>query len=262
MREWHQTYADDGLVIIGVHTPEFSYEKDIDNVAEALVRLDVPYPVAIDNNWQTWRSYNNRYWPAKYFIDAEGNVRYTHFGEGDYEESELVIQQLLAEAGIETDEELTAEEAVPITIDQTPELYIGYGRQEAFVSPEPLVRDEAATYTKPDEIPLHRFAVSGRWVFRREHAEALEAGNELTLHFSGRDVYLVFDFVDEPGSVRITLSDPQIEYLSPDIDENGEILIDEATLYHLVSLDELQEATVTIEFLDPGLQVFAFTFGS
>ena len=97
MREWHQKYAEDGLVIIGVHTPEFSYEKDIGNVEEALVRLDVPYPVAIDNNWQTWRSYSNRYWPAKYIIDKAGNIRYIHIGEGAYEKQEEIIQALLVE---------------------------------------------------------------------------------------------------------------------------------------------------------------------
>jgi hypothetical protein len=140
-------------------------------------------------------------------------------------------------------------------------LYIGYGRQEAFVSLTPLVIDEAATYSIPDEIPLHHFSVSGRWVFRREHAESLEAGNLLTLHFNAKDVYLVF-VADQPGKIRVDLSDPQLKNSSPEIDENGEILIDEATLYHLVSLDGLMEGSLTIEFLDPGLQVFAFTFGS
>jgi cytochrome c biogenesis protein CcdA/thiol-disulfide isomerase/thioredoxin len=261
LTDWHAKYQDDGLVIVGVHTPEFAFEEETQNVVNAVNRFQIEYAVAQDNDYTTWRAYNNRFWPAKYFIDAEGIVRYVHFGEGEYEESELVIQQLLAEAGVVTDEALTIEEAVPITSGQTPELYIGYGRQEAFLSPTPLVIDAAATYTAPDEIPLHRFGVSGRWVFRREHAESLERGNQLTLHFNAKDVYLVLDS-ELPGRIRVSLPSPQLENQSPDIDENGEILIDQASLYHLVSLDGITEGTVTIEFLDPGLQVFAFTFGS
>ncbi len=261
LTDWHAKYQDVGLVIVGVHTPEFAFEEETQNVVNAVNRFQIEYAVAQDNDYTTWRAYNNRFWPAKYFIDAEGNVRYVHFGEGEYEESELVIQQLLAEAGMETDETLTREESVPISSGQTPELYIGYGRQEAFLSPTPLVIDKAATYTVPDEIPLHRFGVSGRWVFRREHAESLETGNQLTLHFNAKDVYLVFDS-KEPGRIRVSLSNSQVKNLSPVIDENGEILIDQATLYHLVSLDGIREETVSIEFLDPNLQVFAFTFGS
>jgi len=261
LTDWHTKYEDDGLVIVGVHTPEFAFEKETQNVVNAVNRFQIEYAVAQDNDYGTWRAFNNRFWPAKYFIDAEGNVRYVHFGEGEYEESELVIQQLLAEAGMDVDEDLTKEEAVPITGGQTPELYIGYGRQEAFISPTPLVIDETATYSTPQLIPLHHFAVSGRWVFRREHAESLEAGNQLILHFNAKDVYLVFDS-ELPGQIRVNLSDSLLENKSPEIGENGEILIDQATLYHLVSLDEITEGTVTIEFLDPGLQVFAFTFGS
>jgi cytochrome c biogenesis protein CcdA/thiol-disulfide isomerase/thioredoxin len=261
LTDWHAKYKDDGLVIIGVHTPEFAFEKETQNVVNAINRFKIEYAVAQDNDYITWRAYNNRYWPAKYFIDAQGYVRYVHFGEGEYEESELVIQQLLAEAGMKTDQALTREEAVPISREQTPELYIGYGRQEAFVSSTPLVIDEAATYTIPDEIPLHHFSVSGRWIFLREHAESLEAGNQLTLHFNAKDVYLVF-VAEQPGRIRVDLSNPQLKNSSPEIDENSEILIDEATLYHLVSLDGLMEGSLTIEFLDPGLQVFAFTFGS
>jgi cytochrome c biogenesis protein CcdA/thiol-disulfide isomerase/thioredoxin len=261
LTDWHAKYQDDGLVIVGVHTPEFAFEEETQNVVNAVNRFQIEYAVAQDNDYATWRAYNNRFWPAKYFIDVQGNVRYVHFGEGEYEESELVIRQLLAEAGMEIDEALTREEAVPISSGQTPELYIGYGRQEAFVSPTPLVIDEEATYSEPDRVPLHHFAVSGRWVFRREHAMSLEAGNQLTLHFNAKDVYLVLDS-ELPGRIRVNLPSPQLENKSPDIDENGEILIDQASLYHLVSLDGITEGTVTIDFLDPGLQVFAFTFGS
>jgi len=261
LTEWHRKYADDGLVIVGVHAPEFAFEQETKNVIDAAERFGIEYPIAQDNEFTTWRAYNNRYWPAKYFIDVEGNVRYVHFGEGEYEESELVIQQLLAEAGISTGEKLTTEQAVPITSAQTPELYVGYSRQEAFESLTPLVVDEAASYLMPDEISLDHFGVSGRWIFREEHAEALEKGNLLNLHFSAKDVYLVLD-APEPGRIRVSLSDTKLKNLSPEIDKNGEILIDEATLYHLVSLEEFTESIATIEFIDPGLQVFAFTFGS
>lgn len=261
LTEWYEKYKDDGLVIIGVHTPEFAFEKETDNVVAAAKRYNIEYPIAQDNDYGTWRAYNNRYWPAKYFIDAQGNVRYTHFGEGEYETSELVIQQLLAEAGAKVKEELTVESAVPITSLQTPELYVGYRRQAAFVSPEMVAMDQPAMYSIPDAVPLNRFAVSGNWVFTEEFAEPLNAGSRLMLHFQAKDVYLVMDS-ETPARIRVSLAKPKAKNLSPDINSQGEILVDGASLYHLASLEEFAEGWLEIEFLDLGAQVFAFTFGS
>jgi len=261
LNDWHAKYADDGLVIIGVHTPEFEFEKEFKNVTEAIERFGIKYAVVQDNDFKTWRAFNNRYWPAKYFIDAEGNVRYTHFGEGKYDESELVIRQLLAETGVDADEKFSELSDAPYSSEQTPETYVGYGRQVAFVSPEPLLNDQAGTYSLPVDIALHHFAVSGNWNFMEEYAEPLEAGSQMILHFFGKDVYLVMDSA-QPGRVRIDLLSQKVENLSPDITKNGEIVIDEARLYHLVSFDEPMEGTLVINYLDPNIQVFAFTFGS
>ena len=261
IKEWNEKYAEDGLVIIGVHAPEFAFEKDSVNVLEAVQRFGITYPVAQDNDFKTWRAFNNRYWPAKYFIDAEGNVRYTHFGEGQYAESELVIQQLLAETGVKVDNALTEEKAGSTLANQTPETYIGASRQTAFTSPEALLLNKASMYTIPASIPLHHFAVSGLWNFKKELAESQKAGNQLALHFFAKDVYLVLDSA-VPGKIGIEVQDPTVKNLSPELNGNNEISIDEARLYHLASFDSALEGTMVIDFLDPGIQAYAFTFGS
>ena len=261
IKEWHDKYAKDGLVIIGVHTPEFEFEKDTRNVEKAVERFSMKYPVAQDNDFKTWRAFNNRYWPAKYFIDSEGNVRYTHFGEGAYAESELVIQQLLAETGVVTGESISPEAENGFSNLQTPETYIGYSRQIAFVSPERLAPDEASKYTLPANIPLHRFAVSGNWIFSEEFAEASESGSQLILHFFAKDVYLVLDS-PKLGKIRIEIQGETARNLSEDLDQNNEITIDEARLYHLASFELPLEGTLVITYLDSGIQSYAFTFGS
>jgi len=261
IKEWHDKYAKDGLVIIGVHTPEFEFEKDTANVEKAVQRFELKYPVAQDNDFKTWRAFNNRYWPAKYFIDSEGNVRYAHFGEGAYAESELVIQQLLAEAGVETGEIISPETESGFSNTQTPETYIGYGRHVAFVSPERLAPDEASNYTMPANIPLHRFAVSGAWTFSEEFAEASEPGSQLALHFIAKDVYLVLDS-PKPGKIKVEIQGETARNLSEDLDQNNEIVIDEARLYHLASFELPLEGTLVITYLDAGIQSYAFTFGS
>lgn len=261
LNDWHAKYADDGLVIIGVHTPEFEFEKELGNVQEAVERFNIEYAVVQDNEFKTWRAFNNRYWPAKYVVDAEGNIRYTHFGEGKYDESELVIRQLLSEIGVDADEQFSELTAKPYSSEQTKETYVGYGRQAGFVSPEPLLFDAPGSYSIPAEIELHRFAVAGRWNFMNEFAEPLQAGAQLKLHFYGKNVFLVMDS-KQSAKIRVELLSPDTENMSPDLEALNEITIDEARLYHLVSMDKAQEGTLLIEFLDPEIQVFAFTFGS
>ena len=261
LRDWHDKYADDGLVIIGVHTPEFAFEEEIENVRDAVERFDLQYPIAQDNEYLTWRAFNNRYWPAKYFIDAQGNVRYTHFGEGDYEESELVIQQLLAEIGVESQEELSGPPEVRFSSRQTPETYIGYGRQASFASPEGVVKDAESSYSFPAQLDKDQFALSGRWTLTREYAQAGESGAQLRLHFYGKDVYLVMDSA-QPGMVNVTVENPEVANASDDIDSDGNIRVDGARLYHLASFNEALEGTLLMTFNDPGVQAFAFTFGS
>jgi len=262
LTDWYDKYADDGFVIIGVHTPEFAFEEYPENVQDAVERFDIEYPVAQDNEYQTWRAYNNRYWPAKYFIDAEGNIRYTHFGEGDYDVSELVIRQLLADIGVDADEELSGPADVEFMSEQTPEIYIGYSRQELFASPEEVVRNEQSSYSIPDELPRDNFAVSGQWTFHNEYAQVAESGAQMKLHFFAQDVYMVLDLADQPGTVTVEVLSPDKENLSEDLNEQNEILVDEARLYHLVSFDEPVEGELILTFNQPGLQTFTFTFGS
>jgi cytochrome c biogenesis protein CcdA/thiol-disulfide isomerase/thioredoxin len=261
IRDWHAKYADDGLVIIGVHTPEFAFEEEADNVQQALNRFDIQYAVAQDNDYQTWRAFNNRYWPAKYLIDAQGNVRYTHFGEGDYEETELAIQELLAESGIDARETLTSDTGPSTALGQTPETYVGYGRQSNFSSPESIVRDTASTYTLPDELDLHHFAVAGEWTFSSEYAQIETSGAQLELHFYGKDAYLVMDSAN-PAQVNVQVETADLSNMSEDVDENGNLIVDEARLYHLASFNQAVEATITLTFKEAGVQAFAFTFGS
>ena len=261
IRDWHAKYADNGLVIIGVHTPEFAFEEDPENVQQALERFDIQYAVAQDNDYQTWRAFNNRYWPAKYLIDAQGNVRYTHFGEGDYEETELVIQELLAESGMDAHETLTSDAGPSTALGQTPETYVGYGRQSNFSSPENVVRDAIGTYSLPDKLDLHHFAVAGEWTFTSEYAQAETSGAQLKLHFYGKDAYLVMDSAN-PAKVNVHIETADLGNLSEDIDENGNLVVSEARLYHLVSFNKAVGATIILTFNEPGLQAFAFTFGS
>jgi cytochrome c biogenesis protein CcdA/thiol-disulfide isomerase/thioredoxin len=259
--DWNTKYADDGLVIIGVHTPEFEFEKDPKNVLDAIDRFGIEYPVAQDNDFSTWRAFKNRYWPAKYFIDAQGNVRYTHFGEGKYEESELVIKQLLSEIGVESGQALTTVEQKNYSSDQTPEIYVGFGRQEAFSSPEEVQRLKTTRYSFPDELPLHQFALAGEWLVEKEYARAQEKGAQLEIHFSAKDVFLVMDNPD-PAEVNVKLLNSSLKNMSADLGANGSILVDGARLYHLVSLDQVENTTLVLTFGEPGIQAFAFTFGS
>jgi len=261
LTDWHDKYAEDGLVILGVHTPEFEFEKDTKNVADALDRFGIEYPVAQDNDYKTWRAYSNRYWPAKYIVDADGNLRYYHFGEGEYEETELVIQKLLAEIGVDSSENLTEKIDKNYSTDQTPETYLGYGRQVAFASPENAASQASSTYSIPEELALHKFALEGDWTINREHIRADASGVELKLHFFAKDVYLVMDS-DQPLQVRIDLLSPAVENRSPDLDASSAVTVDEARLYHLVSLDEAREGEVVLTFESAGIEAFAFTFGS
>lgn len=257
---WHDKYADDGLVIIGVHSPEFAFERETVNVQDAIERFGIRYPVAQDNGFQTWRAFGNRYWPAKYLIDAEGYLRYVHYGEGAYEESERVIRALLAEIGASPEEDLEDDRLPPIARFQTPELYIGTLRQTHFAAPDQVVPGEPSLYYLPEAVPLHEFAVEGRWRFEDEYAQVETAGARLRLHFTARDVYLVMD-APEPTAVRVELILAGAENRSPDLDGEGRVTVEGARLYHLVSLDAVQEGAVDVVFLGRGVRAYAFTFG-
>jgi cytochrome c biogenesis protein CcdA/thiol-disulfide isomerase/thioredoxin len=261
LKDWYSKYHDQGLVIIGVHTPEFAFEHDPANVEQAVKRFGIKYPVAQDNNYGTWRAYNNHYWPAEFLIGPDGHLRYTHFGEGHYDVTEMAIQTLLAEAGHPVDNTLSDMNTAGFAQDQTPETYVGTRRQQHFSSPEEIVPGETSTYSIPDMLPLHHFAVSGSWDFEPEFAQVTESGGKLELHFNAKDVYLVMDS-SKARQATVTLLSPDQPNQTEDVGPNGKVTVDQARLYHLVSLDKAQEGTVVIQFDQPGVQVYSFTFGS
>ena len=271
VRAWAEKYKDQGLVVIGVHTPEFAFEKSEANVREAVARLGVTYPVAMDNDFAAWRAFKNQYRPAHYFIAAQGRIRHHHFGEGDYDGSERVIQQLLKEAGaadVASDlvqvQAQGAEAAADMAQLASPETYVGYARAENFRSPGGFARDAVKTYG-PAALRLNDWSLTGPWRVTREHAALTAPGGRLAFRFKARDLHLVMG----PGQgdaglrfrVRIDGAAPGSDAGS-DIDAQGLGRIDRQRLYQLVRQSgPVGERTFEIEFLDPGVQVFAFTFG-
>ena len=248
VRAWDEAYRDDGLVIVGVHTPEFAFERDADNVRRAVRELGVSYPVALDNSYGTWTAWQNRYWPAKYFVDRDGRLRYAHFGEGGYEESERVLRRLLAE---DSDAELVSEGIDDETPsgEQTPETYLGYQRLDRFVGSE-LVPDREAEYTIPDHVPLHGVAYGGRWTVEGERIVAGE-GARLRLAFHAHDVFLVLGASGESGSVEVSV----------DGDRVGTVPITVDDLYTLARIPGEKRDHVLDLRLSPGTEAYAFTFG-
>ncbi|MGH6944278.1 MAG: cytochrome c biogenesis protein DipZ [Geminicoccaceae bacterium] len=271
VRAWAEKYRDQGLVVIGVHSPEFAFEKNIDNVRKAVANLDIHYPVAIDNNYAIWRAFHNQYWPAHYFIDAQGRIRHHHFGEGDYEESERVIQELLAEAGraspatgLVSVKASGAEAAPDISDLRSPETYIGYARAENFISPGGAVRDTPHVYTAPTP-RLNQWALSGNWTIGKEHAVLNQKGGAIVFRFHARDLHLVLGPAANGDPVRFRIS---LDGAAPgeshgtDVDAEGRGVVTRQRLYQLVRQHgAISDHTFEIRFLDLGARAYAFTFG-
>ncbi len=272
VRAWAEKYADEGLVVIGVHTPEFAFEKDIRNVRRAIGDLEIDYPVAIDNDYAIWRAFENRYWPAHYFFDAEGRLRHRHFGEGGYDTSERMIQQLLAEAGLDAPAaDLVAVEATgaqaPADMANvlSPETYVGYERAENFVSPGGAVRDAGHTYEAGDP-RLNEWGLTGGWTIGREHAALDSDEGSIVFRFRARDLHLVLGAAEDGAPLRFRVT---IDGEAPgddhgiDVDANGEGVVTTQRLYQLIRqkgpVD--RDRTFEIRFLDPGVEAYAFTFG-
>lgn len=267
VQAWAEKYRDSGLVVIGVHAPEFAFERDEGNVRRAVRDLGVNYPVVLDNNLAIWRAYENRYWPAHYFIDANGVIRHYHFGEGDYDESERVIQTLLTEAGHEAPSGIVnpngrgAAAPPDNSRARTPETYIGSARRENFVSAE---RRTGALYTYAGAQTLrsNEWSLSGAWTVEREHAELARAGGAISMRFRARDLHLVLAPGDAPVRFRVTIDGrPPGAAAGVDINAAGEGVVTEQRLYQLIRGEGARERTFRIEFLDPGVRAFAFTFG-
>jgi len=272
VRAWAEKYKDEGLVVIGVHAPEFAFEKDLRNVKRAVSDLAIAYPVAVDNDYAVWRAFNNRYWPAHYFIDAKGNIRHHHFGEGNYEQSERVIQKLLAEAGKPVAGQLVsmgvnatgAQAASDMKDVLSPETYLGYERAENFVSPGGFKQDVANDY-KPGEPRLNEWGLGGAWTVTNEHASLDREGGAIVYRFHARDLHLVLAPSTEGKPVRFRVT---IDGKSPgndhgvDIDAEGNGTVTTERLYQLVrQKGDVEDHTFEIRFLDPGVQAYAFTFG-
>lgn len=262
INEWHQKYADDGLVIIGVHAPEFAFEQVPENVQQAVDDYEIEYPVALDNDFATWRAYSNRYWPAKYFIDREGNIRHAHFGEGKYNESEEVIRALLEENGSKLDEEMSDrnDNEPRRKRKKSPETYLGYRR--AAVVANRLIEDEAAKYTLAENVEANAWTIGGTWLVDQEKATAQADGARLNMRVSGKGVYLVMG-AEEESVVEVTLEGESVsdELAGEDVQE-GKATVQQYRLYRLIDSDEFVDEGLLELTVPKGVQVHAFTFGS
>jgi cytochrome c biogenesis protein CcdA/thiol-disulfide isomerase/thioredoxin len=269
---WSEKYKDDGLVVIGVHTPEFAFEKDQVNVAKAVQDLKITYPVAIDSNYAIWKAFNNEYWPAHYFIDAGGTIRYHHFGEGEYDKSEQVIQQLLKEksanlkaSGLVQVSASGAQAAADVDDIRSPETYIGYGRQENYVSPEKIKQDLPGVYTAPGRLDVNNWGLAGKWEVASERAMLLAAQGRIIFRFHARDLHLVLGPGRDGRPIRFRVlldGGAPLDDHGVDVDSQGNGTVKEYRLYQLIrQKGKVEDRTFQIEFLDPGVQAFAFTFG-
>jgi cytochrome c biogenesis protein CcdA/thiol-disulfide isomerase/thioredoxin len=272
IKAWNEKYKASGLVIIGVHTPEFPFEKDESNVRKSVKDLGLLYPVPMDNNYKIWRSFNNEYWPADYFIDAAGNIRFHHFGEGAYEESEQWIRILLKEANRAPIPEAVTKiaasgtEAAPDSDDvQSPETYVGYARAQDFASPGGLNQDDPQVYRTPSALKLNQWAFDGQWKDEDQLATSLAADTGISFHFHARDLHLVLGPPTDGKAVRfrVTLDGhaPGADH-GVDTDAEGYGVVTEDRLYQLIRQQgSIHDRTFRIEFLVPGVRAYSFTFG-
>jgi len=265
VRAWSQAYRADGLVVIGVHTPEFSFEHELDLVRQATRARGIDYPVAVDNDYAMWSAFGNHYWPALYFVDSDGIVGDHHFGEGRYEQSERVIQQLL---GIRR--ELVSVEGVGVEAEadwdhlRTPETYLGYGRGDQFASPDGATFDQRRTYQLPEHLHLNHWALAGEWTIGRESVVLDQAGGTIAYRFRARDAHLVLSSgARAPIPFRVLLDGQALgRSHGVDVDEDGNGVLRDGRLYQLIRAhDTVQERTLEITFLEPGAGAYVFTFG-
>jgi thiol-disulfide isomerase/thioredoxin len=272
VRAWADRYQDHGLVVIGVHTPEFGFEHDLDNVRREVKDLGVDYPVAIDNDYAIWTAFDNHYWPALYFVDAQGQIRHHRFGEGDYEMSEMILQQLLTDAGSGgADQALTSVDAggVEVAADwaslRSPENYLGYERTDNFVAPNGSILETSYAYAAPTRLELNHWALSGGWTVHRQAIVLNQAGGRIRYRFHARDLHLVMAPTTPGGLIRFRVhldGEPPGAAHGTDVDDQGNGTLSDPRLYQLVRQPgPVSDRTFEIAFLDPGVQAYAFTFG-
>ena len=272
VRAWAEKYKDQGLVVIGVHTPEFEFEKNVDNIRPALKRFRVEYPVAIDSDYGIWKAFRNNYWPAVYIVDASGNIRFHHFGEGEYERTEAVIQELLRQAGksgIGGDRVRVDAQGSEVAADwanlRSPENYLGSDRTEGFASPSRPAAGATRNYSAPKILSLNQWALRGGWTVNPGAVTLDKAGGAIVYRFHARDLHLVMGPSARGKSVRFRVlldGRPPGAARGVDVDEQGYGTVTEQRLYQLVRQGQPIEARrFEIEFLEPGVEAYAFTFG-
>lgn len=265
VRAWSQAYRDDGLIVVGVHTPEFSFEHEIDRIRRAVEERGIAYPVAVDNDYAVWHAFDNHYWPALYFIDRDGLVVDHHFGEGRYEQSERVLQQLL---GVDRDLVSVTGTGVEAEADwahlRSPETYLGQLRTERFASPGGLALHGRRAYTLPESLRVSHWALGGEWTIGRECAVLEEAGGRIAYRFHARDAHLVLS----PGARGPIPFRLLLDGAAPgpargvDVDEDGNGVLRDGRMYQLVRApDEVRDRTLEVTFLEPGVEAYVFTFG-
>ncbi len=261
LKDWNEKYKNKGLVIIGVHSPEFEFEKNINNLRDAISDYEIAYPVVQDNNFSTWRAYSNQYWPAKYLIDKDGNVRYFHFGEGEYDATEKAIQELLKDAGSKITAEIKNKEDEIAYNSLSPETYLGSERM-AYLHPNGKASNGEQSFILGKNIPRNKFTLGGKWIVSNEYSES-SSGSILEYNFNAKKVFLVMRSNNEaPKKVRVYIDGNLISNDQSGIDViNGIMTINSDRLYDLVNLDKIENHTLKLEFQDEGVEVFAFTFG-
>jgi thiol-disulfide isomerase/thioredoxin len=272
VRAWAAKYKDQGLVVIGVHSPEFEFEKDLGNVRRAARDMRVDYPIAVDSEHAVWRAFRNEYWPALYFVDAQGRIRHHRFGEGEYERSEAVIQQLLTEAGargIGRDLGTVNARGLEVAADwgdlKSPENYVGYARTQNFASPGGAVLGQRRDYAAPPRLSLNHWALLGNWTVKQEAIRLEKANGRIAYRFHARDLHLVMGppAGAQPVRFRVLIDgQPPGAAHGVDVDAQGYGTAAEQRLYQLIRQPKpIADRLFEIEFLDPGLEAFAFTFG-
>jgi hypothetical protein len=272
VRAWADKYGDRGLVVVGVHTPEFPFERDVENVRRAARDLNVEYPIALDSDYAIWTAFANRYWPAVYISDAQGRIRHHQFGEGGYEECERIVQRLLREIGRDTipdDLVEVADDGFEAQADwanlKSPETYLGYRLSRSFASPGGAEPNEARTYVAPDRLRLNDWSLSGEWTVGDRASMLNRAGGQIAYRFHARDIHLVMGPAGRDASVpfRVLIDGaPPGDDRGLDVDEHGHGTVAEQRLYQLVrQRGPIVDRTFEITFLEPGVEAYAFTFG-
>jgi thiol-disulfide isomerase/thioredoxin len=272
VRAWAEKYKNHGLVVISVHTPEFAFEQNIDNVRRAVQEMRIEHPIAIDNDYAIWTAFDNHYWPAFYFVDAQGHIRHHQFGEGQYEQSEVILQQLLAEAGNgDIGQELVSVEGSGIEAAadwgslQSAENYVGYERTENFASPGGVVFDTRRVYAAPARLRLNQWTLAGDWTVQRQATVLNTEGGRIAYRFHARDLHLVMEPAARGMSVRFRVlvdGQPPGAAHGLDVDEQGNGTVSEQRMYQLIRQPQpIADRLFEIQFLDPGVEAYAFTFG-